>query len=415
MGARIFISHSCKDRKPDPDKALCYAREVRRRIVDKLEKSHTVWLDVESLVPGDRWRVRLHEWLGTCDGAVILLDKTSVASPWLRKEATILGWRASFQERVRVVPVFLGDFTTDDLRRYDYGPLDLDLSQAARLDSAELNNANAEALARKVALSFADLAPAHHDSAMAEWIERVAALIAQAHTPLYIEHAAKRLHVEAADWPYFPNRSVAVARQLLHVGLERSLSALSVLEQGMNDEIFAELAGLCFPTWVDADAGADMNALLRQDPRPLIAVNSDDIQVGKEYVGRASCAWVPDRLFVTVSDAVGEGGVKELLPRYEEAMRQQLGTRRGKPKLFRADLERPGLEKYVLVSGDAVNPDAVAALQAKYRKATFLLLPGLENRTDVMRALRVVKPELDEDQLDSVDGLRRELDRMVGK
>ena len=135
MGARIFISHSCKDRKADPDNALRYAREVRRRIVAELKKEHTVWLDVDSLVPGDRWRVRLHEWLGSCDGAVILLDQTSVASAWLRKEATILGWRSSLQERLRVVPVSLGDFQTADLDRYDYGPLDLDLSQGARLPS----------------------------------------------------------------------------------------------------------------------------------------------------------------------------------------------------------------------------------------------------------------------------------------
>jgi TIR domain len=413
VGARIFISHSCKDQKADPDEALCYARKVRRRIVDKLGKNHTVWLDVESLVPGDRWRVRLHEWLGTCDGAVILLDRTSVASAWLRKEATILGWRASFRERVRVVPVFLGDFTTGDLQCYDYGPLDLDDSQAARLKSTELSDANAEALARLVATSFADLAPTHPNSAMARWIGRVAELIASAHSPLAIEWAAESLDVEEADLAYFQDHSVAVARQLLHVGLERSLKALDILADGMNKEKFAALAALCFPTWVDTDAGADLNALLEQDPRPLVAINSDDVQIGKDYVGRASCAGVPDRRFVTVSDAVGEGDTDELLPRYEEAMRQQLGTRPGKPKLLRAALERAELEKYVLVSGDAVHPNAVAALQARYKKATFLLLPGLENRSDFMQQLRVVKPELDEDQLDAVDGLRNELGRMV--
>ena len=45
MKARIFISHSCKDRKPDPDDALRYARKVRQRVVTALEEKHTVWLE----------------------------------------------------------------------------------------------------------------------------------------------------------------------------------------------------------------------------------------------------------------------------------------------------------------------------------------------------------------------------------
>ena len=413
MGARIFISHSCKDRKADPDNALRYAREVRRRIVAELKKEHTVWLDVDSLVPGDRWRVRLHEWLGSCDGAVILLDQTSVASAWLRKEATILGWRSSLQERLRVVPVSLGDFQTADLDRYDYGPLDLDLSQGARLPSTELTEANAQALAEKVAASFANLVPVDPDSAMAVWVRRVAALIAKADDELYIEQAAASLDVEKTDWAHFPDRAAAVARQLLHLGLEHGLKALDILEQGMNREDFGRLAGLCLPTWVNADAGADLNALLAQNPRPLVAINSNDIQIGKEYVGRASCTSIPDRRFLTVSDTAGEGAAAELLPRYEQMMRQQLGIRPGKPDSLRADLERGGLEKYILVSGDAVDPDTVAALQGRYPKATFLLLPGLEYRPQLKQALRVVKPELDERQLDMLDGLRRELGRMV--
>ena len=80
MGGRIFISHSAKDRKLDPDEALLFARTVRDLIVKGLsedEYGHTVWLDVRSLEPGDEWCAKLNHWLGICDGAVILLDHTS--------------------------------------------------------------------------------------------------------------------------------------------------------------------------------------------------------------------------------------------------------------------------------------------------------------------------------------------------
>jgi hypothetical protein len=353
----------------------------------------------------------LHEWLGTCDGAVILLDRTSVASPWLRKEATILGWRRTLEERIRVVPVFLGDFQTADLARYDYGSLDLDSNQAARLASAELSEANAQALAEKVAASFADLTALGQQSPMARWVRAVADLIGKA-DETSIEQAAEALDVEDSDWAHFPDRKIAVARQLLHLGLARGLIALDRLEQGMDDRDFERLARLCLPTWVDGDAAADLEALVVQRPRPVIVVNCDDIQIGKEYVGRAACLPLPDRRFVSVSDPVGEGAIDELLPRYEQAMRRRLGIPPHRPSALSIDLEREGLEKVVLLCGDAAHADVAAALQERYKLASFVVLPGLKFDTDLQR-VRVVRPLLDEDQLDAVDDLRRELERMV--
>lgn len=109
MAAKIFISHSCKDfEQPadnqDPEKLarwrrLEFARVVRDKIVAGLRGAppngpgYKVLLDRDRLEPGDNWQAKLHGWLGTCDGAVLLLSEDSICSDWVRKEATILTWR----------------------------------------------------------------------------------------------------------------------------------------------------------------------------------------------------------------------------------------------------------------------------------------------------------------------------------
>ncbi len=410
MGGRIFISHSCKDLADDPDDALLYAREVRELILSKLaDQGHTVWLDAKSLVPGDRWRARLHEWLGCCDGALILFDRTSVQSPWLRKEATILGWRRTLQEQLRVVPVFLGDFRSSDLTTYDYGSLDIDANQAARLLPGELD---ADKLSDLVVEAFDGLAAGGDDSPMGRWIRRVATLIEGVRDKECVRDAAALLDVDTDELAHFAGCEAAIARQLLHVGLEGGLASLNRLEEGMPDEDFEELAGLCTPTWVDGEAGADLQALLDQHPRPAIAVNSDSTHVGREYISRATCWPLPERRFVTVSDPAGDGGAEELVPRFESAMRQSLGFSPHKADALQKYLERRGVEKYVLLTGDAADAEVAAALQTRYPKATFLLLPGLD-ASGLGATARVVRPPLDQERLDELEGLRFELDQMV--
>ena len=117
MPARIFISHSCKDLQPkdgdDPkSKRLTFAGLVRGKIVDSLGDptpaglGYKVLLDKARLEPADNWRAKLHGWLGSCHGAVILLSEDSIASEWVRKEATILTWRKSLRPELLVMPVF---------------------------------------------------------------------------------------------------------------------------------------------------------------------------------------------------------------------------------------------------------------------------------------------------------------------
>src|SRR5262245_18681677 len=117
----IFISHSGKDFAAndatipaDRRARLQYARAVRDRIVAKLKVLPgrvDVLFDRLRLEPGDQWQAKLHQWLGLCHGAVILLNQEAVASAWVRKETTILTWRRALRPELRIVPVLLGDFS----------------------------------------------------------------------------------------------------------------------------------------------------------------------------------------------------------------------------------------------------------------------------------------------------------------
>ena len=124
MAAKVFISHSCKDKEKKPPaeltKEAAAARaqrlDVCRKLRDdsgkklKADKRFEVFLDVRGgLKAGDVWREGLHTALRTCSAGVVLLTPESLESQWVLKEATILSWRAF----VKTPPVVLIVFVLD--------------------------------------------------------------------------------------------------------------------------------------------------------------------------------------------------------------------------------------------------------------------------------------------------------------
>ena len=119
MSATVFISHSCKYNEAPPAepasedakaryRRLVFARDIRARLETALKaKGLDVWLDKRNLEAGGLWREGIHEGLGSCDGAVLLLSTEALESGWVLKEATILTWRFFLGSRVRIVPILL--------------------------------------------------------------------------------------------------------------------------------------------------------------------------------------------------------------------------------------------------------------------------------------------------------------------
>jgi hypothetical protein len=414
--AQIFISHACKIASEGEDPRLTHARFVRERICAKLrEAGHKPLLDVESLKPGDDWRARLHRWLGECDGAVILFDSLSVKSDWVRKEATILAWRRSLNDRLVLVPVFLGQFRAADLDEAGYGPLDVARWQGASIEESELAGLPVE----RVAAAFDRLEPDEDDNPMRTWLQDVAALLRHAEA-VHLDRARRALGVDDDDWRELENGHLTLAHQLLHSGLAPALTALSHLNAGMRHEPFADLIDQLQFTWVDEGAAAHLGGLLAARRRPIALINADTHATGMDYVRRAHCRLIENARFIRATDVAGEGGVEELLPRYENAFIVAAAQRPdrpnpllAKPHLLRTFLTKP--PKYVLLGPGAAQGPLLQRLRTKYEGAAFVLLGGSEvTAAQDLPETVLVEPLLSREMLDAVDLLRFELDNLTG-
>lgn len=123
---RIFISHSSCLRDSDAGNAQA---EDNWRLLQKTcaalaahyGEAIEILVDYEGLKPSDRWEQCLDEWLYDCHAAIILLSKRAIGeSNWVRKEATILSWRAAVEPGFMLFPVLLDGQTPADLDRDEY-------------------------------------------------------------------------------------------------------------------------------------------------------------------------------------------------------------------------------------------------------------------------------------------------------
>jgi len=98
-GITLFMSHS------GVDKPLVRAIATQLRVL-----GYRIWIDEEEIVPGDRILTRVEQALMTSDFLVLFLTPAAISSVWVDEE-----WRTKFEQqmaeqRVRVIPVVLGDW-----------------------------------------------------------------------------------------------------------------------------------------------------------------------------------------------------------------------------------------------------------------------------------------------------------------
>jgi hypothetical protein len=215
---------------------------VRSAVVQRLRDSgkFEVWLDVESLEPGDLWRAYLSRWLGSCDGAVILLNEEAAASKWVRKETTILTWRRSLKSSVMIVPALLGGFRASNLD--GLGLEDAREFYTARLPSTEMTAENARLLADQIVQKLEGLTVDKARTPMTEWVEDVKELLDRA-SEKHFMRAADRLGIEDTDLSHFPDNRLTMAYHLLHTTLESAYDGLVQLQKGSRHRQFQPACG----------------------------------------------------------------------------------------------------------------------------------------------------------------------------
>lgn len=122
----VFISHSSRD------------KEVVRRIAARLEECGvSVWLDENELNPGDSLLGRISESIHHTTFVAVVLSKSALASPWVKKELSLAMAREIHEDRTTVLPILIEecevpDFLADKLyadftdpRRFDQAMIQL--------------------------------------------------------------------------------------------------------------------------------------------------------------------------------------------------------------------------------------------------------------------------------------------------
>ncbi|MBK7953598.1 MAG: toll/interleukin-1 receptor domain-containing protein [Candidatus Accumulibacter sp.] len=110
---KIFISHSSRLRDDETSEPQALAnwqllQETCRDLVKDYGDTIEIVVDFQGLRPSDDWERCLNQWLAECHAAIILFSARAIGeSNWVRKEATILSWRAALDPGFRLFPVLL--------------------------------------------------------------------------------------------------------------------------------------------------------------------------------------------------------------------------------------------------------------------------------------------------------------------
>lgn len=433
---RIFISHSSL--------GDAYAELVRDTVRSQLERhGHTVLLDKARLEPGDEWRSVLYQWLGDCDGAIVLLNERAVASAWVAREATILLWRRALGSPVRIVPVLLGGLRFDS--EEDSWFRELAALQAASIDAPVTGPAQAQLLAERAVARIGDVTelPAA-DIPLGAWLRDVADCLVGV-SPVRLAQAARRLYVRDEDWrnALLPGAEMFLAHQLLvrPLGVE-VVEAVADLARGMTDEQLRRLIDLIRPTWVDAEAArqlvtasgpgdpyaADAGPAPEPAERPgpgawLFGINADFPGTLQTYVERATCCSNFGYRTRAVSGVYGEAATEELVAQSETAIRAALNVR-GNERIRERDFDPPRVKRaFLLFDPDVADPVKLAevarTLHDRYPRLTLIMATGSQQLSaDLLGAwrlvdLRFVEPQLGGDAERDGDQLSADLADLV--
>lgn len=98
--AKIFLSHNSKD-KP-------FVRQLGNALI---ENSHDVWIDEAELVPGDSLIVEISKALADIDYVAAVISENSIDSNWVKKELSYAMTDEIAGQRVRVIPILIGNCT----------------------------------------------------------------------------------------------------------------------------------------------------------------------------------------------------------------------------------------------------------------------------------------------------------------
>ena len=397
MAATVFISHSCKDFERDPPAGLSekdaelralrlkFCRKLRNALAAALKKDKRfkVFLDVDGgLQAGDVWRSGLHDALRTCSAGIVLLTPESLESDWVRKEATILSWRAFMAEPMVVIPIVLG-VSRAQLKERGFGALELDAIQWLEVSGTD------EAEIKRVVKKAADVLGQKYKSFQVGprkltetevWIETLATTLdTTIATPMinlknhYLVGLCEALGIKLTDAKRINgNPLIHVAAHVLLADWDQIIRFLHKVGNPSGQQR-QELQQAVAALWVDA---ATATSMLSKDAK-VIAIDTAETASAREYIARAFCNRFPMDRLIQPSDVTG-GTEGDVLAELDRCLRQVLPIE--DTAALDRDLERNG-RVFVVLGPGSTRPSVLDLVTRDFPQFTFVVAAGPDPKT----------------------------------
>lgn len=390
---RIFVSHSSKDRALTD--AVCAELKAGAAAGAYATTSGVdALVDYERLQDGAPWPKQLHEWLAKCHAGLILLTRDALASDWVLKEATILTWRQSLNDRFLVfVACDRKDVTEEALKQYRYGPLSLRTIE--RIDSLD-----PATIAASVRQSIGQPNPPR------TLFDRLAGALSDIMTdavkPNALKALAERLRVDPPAWDLQRSEREQYLEEIARRLLSESLGGfnginevIAELDQTVKAESLTEILNFLAPYWVDAEAAGRLRALTIREPRGAAALNTTEpAHCGLMYVRRAHHLGFN---FMLPNLAGGDGGqtAREIGNQILEYVKKRGWAKStdSDDKVKQVLLKWPNPVYAVLP--EPIDPEVLAELRDQFTGVTFVMATGAQLTPDERFAdVDWLRPEL---------------------
>jgi hypothetical protein len=333
----VFLSHSSRERDANelgPGDSLNshryrkkYLGQLLGELGDQLNAAGFLpWLDRIDLGTGQEFGTLIYDALARCRAAVILIDRDTLESDYVTKEATILVWRQSVGDPVYLLPILLGDVTEAEVKESKLGRQSgLDRLSSIRAANRKLNGQAAHETAVQVSERLVKEAVGLDglDSPKQRWIDDVAHFLSDASDNALLR-AARKIGVDQHAWRGTARKREAIAAALLSCDIRTTYKVLRGLVYQLDTDRAEKTVRHTLPLWVDLSAARivmeanDLPAEAR-----IVGLTTDDPEYGAHLARRAT-ACAPEYPVCKFPVISGEDPVRELVQRYDHTLRALL-------------------------------------------------------------------------------------------
>lgn len=417
---QLFLSHATWR-----NSANTRTTEIRQHLFKLLKDDWEVFVDKESLKPGDKWRPIIFNSLSNAQAGIILFDQTAIdESEWVRAEALILCFRRSIDPDFQLVPVLLDSLKPDNPGFKDYQPFQLGEISFQFDDCTK----NVEAISQEIACRLA-VEKARTMKPFTGWMRAFKVLLDNVNQAPVLIDAWNTLINETGAAAAVKQDDIEELRravvQLMHYSKPReTLSVISALRNELKPQK-EETKNLINAKWVENETVEIVFGATRH-PRnqvTLIYKTPEDVIQDMRFFERLCRRLVyenPNKQFIKKFSVNGAGGMSsvEIEAKIEDAIKANVGNKSyqiGTEKHYesvRTNLSNPENLWICFIPEVFANQQILQDLHINYPQVVFLVQvesEDIKNQFDAPGS-KITTLMLDDDKVAEFDNLDADLD-----